>query len=57
MQSKFDDTMKPAEATEVLSDKARDAVRVIRQFRSTRSRDPVFRSVRSRPLEARILTQ
>ena len=57
MQSKFDDTTKPAEATEVLSDKARDAVRVIRQFRSTRSRDPVFRSVRSRPLEARILTQ
>ncbi len=51
MPMKFDENPRGETTTDCLSEKAREAVRVLRQFRASKSVDPVFRSVRSRQLE------
>lgn len=49
---------KPTEAHETpdgLSSKARETLQALRRFRMSHAPDPVFRSVRSRPLESQIV--
>lgn len=52
MPLNFEETTDQAKATENMSDKARDALQVLRRFRSSHAPDPVFQSSRSRQIES-----
>jgi len=51
MPLNFEETTDQQDTSEVLSDKARDILKALRRFRASHAPDPVFHSVRSRPIE------
>jgi len=56
MPLNMDKPTEPHEKPDGLSNKARETLQVLRRFRMSHAPDPVFRSVRSRPLESQIVT-
>lgn len=56
MPLNMDKPTEPYEKPDGLSSKARETLQALRRFRMSHAPDPVFRSVRSRPLESQIVT-
>ncbi len=52
MPLNFEETTDQRLATDSMSDKALDALQVLRRFRSSHAPDPVFQSSRSRQIES-----
>ena len=48
----FEEISDQPPASDTMSDKARDALQVLRRFRSSHAPDPVFQSTRSRQIES-----
>ena len=55
MPLNFEETTDQSPNVDSMSDKARDALGVLRRFRASHAPDPVFQSVRSRQVESQVI--